>query len=274
MEQSTIESGGVEQTTPANQKSNGEKILTAFIVLTIVIAFGALAYTVKSLFFSSAGTVADAATNALTGAAVTEESHTKGLSLSGYDRALAKQFMDKDNDGKCDSCGMPVEMCMDTGQLQCNMDSKSTIGVLDSAHIHADWKIYVNGKALDLSDKDHMGRMRNNLPVSSFIHVDSGSPAPEKTGDILHMHATGAPLWIFFESVGMKLDKNCLELEGGKKYCNDNKNSLKFYVNGVKNEQYGQYVFNDLDKILLSYGAKGEDIKAQLASITDFAERH
>ena len=104
-----------------------------------------------------------------------------GMSLTPFDVKLAKEFMDKNNDGKCDSCGMPVDMCISSGQLQCNMDSKSTIGVLESQHIHADWKIYINGKALDLSDKAHMERIKNNQPVSSFIHVDD-APAPEKTG--------------------------------------------------------------------------------------------
>ncbi len=271
------ESESSENPVPAQQpKSSGEKVITVFIVLTIVIALGALIYTANSVFFPAKIILSD---NTLTGAAVAESGHSgKGLSLTGYDRALAKQFMDQDNDGKCDSCGMPVEMCMDTGQLQCNMDSKSTIGILDSAHLHADWKIYVNGKALDLADKAHMERMRAGRSVSSFIHVDSGAPAPEKTGDLLHLHATGVPLWIWFESVGMKLDKDCLVVAGGKengeKYCDDGKNSLKFYVNGGKNEQYGQYVFNDLDKILISYGPKAEDVQPQLATITNFAEVH
>lgn len=263
-----------ENPVPVQQNNgSGEKAITVFIALTIIVALGALAYTAKSLFFSSLSE------NTITGSTVAETGHSgKGLSLTGYDRTLAKQFMDKDNDGKCDSCGMPVDMCIDTGQLQCNMDSKSTIGVLDSAHIHTDWKIYVNGKVLDLSDKAHMERMRANLPVSSFIHVDSGAPTPEKTGDLLHMHATGVPLWIWFESVGMKLDQNCLVVESGKesgkKYCNDGKNSLKFYVNGKVNDQYEQYVFNDLDKILISYGPKSEDIQLQLATITGFAGKH
>lgn len=254
------------------RKSSGERAITIFIVLTIVVALGALIYTANSVFFPAKIILSD---NTIAGAAVAESGYSrKGLSLTGYDRTLAKQFMDKDNDGKCDSCGMPVDMCMDTGQLQCNMDSTSTIGVLDSAHIHADWKIYVNGKALDLSPYAHMERMRANLPVSSFIHVDSGAPAPEKTGNVLHMHATGVPLWIWFESVGMKLDKSCLIVESGGRYCNDGKNSLKFYVNGKESDQYEQYVFQDLDKILISYGAKGEDVKPQLAAITGFAGKH
>ena len=199
--------------------------------------------------------------------------HNKRVSLTAFDIKLAKQFMDKDNDGKCDACGMPVEMCISSGQLQCNMDSKSTIGILGSQHIHADWKVYINDKPLDFSDKDHIGRMQKNLPVSSFIHVDSGAPVPEKTGDVLHMHATGVPLWIFFESLGMKFNKDCLTLESGEKYCNEGVNNLKFYVNGKPNGEYENYIFNDLDKILISYG-NNQNLQKQLESITNFASNH
>ena len=197
------------------------------------------------------------------------------MPLTGFDIQLAKQFMDKDNDGKCDACGMPVEMCMDSGQMQCNMDPEATIGVLGSQHIHADWKIYINGKALDFSDKSHMERMRNNMPVSSFIHVDSGAPAPEKTGDVLHMHASGVPLWIFFKSIGIDFSKDCITLENKEKFCNDSNKKLKFFVNGKESNEFENYVFNDLDKILISYGDESEEeIKNHLASITDFAKLH
>ena len=127
------------------------------------------------------------------------------MSFTSFDRALAKEFMDKNNDGKCDSCGMPVDMCIDSGQMQCNTDTKSTIGDLGTQHIHADWKVYINRQPVDFNGKDHMTRMRSNSSVSSFIHVDSGAPSPEKTGDLLHMHAKGVPLWIFFESIEMEL---------------------------------------------------------------------
>src|SRR3989338_5799317 len=143
-----------------------------------------------------------------------------GMTLTAFDRELGRDMMDRNNDGRCDSCGMPVEMCLDSGQLECNMDPDSKIGILGSQHIHADWKIYINGKQLDLSDKSHMERMRSNMPVSSFIHVDSGAPAPEKTGDIVHMHATGVPLWIFFESIGIDFSKDCITLENKEKLCN------------------------------------------------------
>ena len=197
------------------------------------------------------------------------------MSLTSFDKQLARQLMDANNDGRCDVCGMPVEQCIDAGELQCNMGINSQMGVLGSQHIHADWKIYINGKAMDFSDKSHMERMRTNQPVSSFIHVDSGAPAPEKTGDALHMHATRIPLWVFFSSVGMDFNKECITLENKEKLCNDGNKKLKFFVNGKENNEFEDYVFNDLDRILISYGSENNgQIRNQLDSITDFAKIH
>ncbi len=207
------------------------------------------------------------------------EAHTptrmSRMSLTSFDKQLARQLMDTNNDGRCDVCGMPVEQCIDAGELQCNMGINSQMGVLGSQHSHADWKIYINGKALDFSDKSHMERMKNNQPVSSFMHVDSGAPAPEKTGDVLHMHATGIPLWVFFNSIRMNFNKDCITLENNEKFCNAENKKLKFYVNGKPNNEFENYVFNDLDKILIRFGDDiDEELQNQLNSITDFAKGH
>ena len=195
------------------------------------------------------------------------------MSLTGFDVMLAKQFMDKDNDGKCDACGMPVEMCIGSGQLQCNMDPESKIGVLGSRHVHADWKVYVDGKPFGFAPfAMDMSNMNANV-TSSFIHVDKGA-APEKTGDVLHMHAKGVPLWLFFRSLGGDFNETCLTLPDNQQFCNTTGKSLGFYVNGKPNGEFGDYVFNNLDKILISYDDTGSDVQAELNSITDFAKGH
>jgi len=201
------------------------------------------------------------------------------MSLTGFDKELAIEFMDKNHDGRCDVCGMPVEQCIDSGQLECNMDHNAKIGILGSQHIHADWKIYFNGDEFDwlpyadLHERQMMGD-KSILGTSAFIHIHPAQP-PEKAGDVLHMHATGIPLWIFFKSVGMDFDRNCLTFSNQEKFCNDSNKKLKFFVNGKESNEFENYVFNDLDKILISYGDESEEeIKNQLASITDFAKLH
>lgn len=211
--------------------------LAGFFGIVIVVVMIALVSVLSSVT-SQSSTQQPASQN-------TRQRQTK-MSLSPFDTALAKQFMDKNGDGKCDVCGMPVEMCIDSGQLQCNMDSKSTIGILDSQHIHSDFKVYVNGDPVDFNNKEYFMK-------SSFIHVDSGQNAEEASG-LLHMHATGVPLWIFFGSIGLELP------------------DAKAYVNGREVQDYRNYAFSNLDKILITDGVGNLD--EQLNSITDFAKNH
>ncbi|MDO8740744.1 MAG: hypothetical protein Q7J54_04215 [Candidatus Woesearchaeota archaeon] len=195
----------------------------------------------------------------------TEMHSASQMSLTAFDKQLARNLMDKNNDGLCDACGMDVSACIDSGQLQCNMDPKSTIGVLGSGHIHADFKVFINGNSINFAnEKYHM--------KSSFIHVDDNLNK-EDASSVLHMHATGVPLWIFFKSVGMDFNKESLTLPDGRKFSNGSKNTLKFYVNGRPNSEWENYVFSDLDKILISYGDE-TDMSQQLNLITDFANDH
>ena len=252
-----------------NKMKKAEIDVTAILLISIlVIAVGLLIYTIPSaidLFKSKSEQQISANTPA----------RMSRMALTSFDKQLARQLMDANNDGRCDACGMPVEQCIDGGQLECSMVPGAKIGILGTQHIHADWKVYINGKSLDFSDKTHMERMQGNLPVSSFIHVDSGAPSPEKAGDVLHMHSTGIPLWIFFNSIGVDFNKDCITLEDKKKFCTGGNKKLKFFVNGKESNEFENYAFNDLDKILISYGEESEEkIINQLAEITDFAKLH
>lgn len=245
-----------------------EKFAFGFLGITVIIALFAMLSAFNVISFTGTSQVSS-------GSQIMGQ-RLSAMGLTIFDKELAKQFMDKNGDGQCDVCGMDIKLCMDSGQMQCNMDSKSTIGVLGSQHIHADWKVYINGKPLDNSFFEplsmDMSKMDSSM-TSSFIHLDKGASAPEKTSDVLHMHAIDVPLWIFFKSVGIDLNKDCLALPNGKKFCNSGANTLKFYVNGKPNSEWENYVFNNLDKILISYGDE-TDLSKQLNSVTDFAKNH
>ena len=190
------------------------------------------------------------------------------MSFTAFDEQEARAYMDKNGDGKCDTCGMPIDQCIASGMMQCSMDPNAKIGLLGSQHIHADWKLYLDGKPFDWSPyADRHERQMQGEDVkdtSAFIHIHPAE-APEKGGDVLHMHATGVPLSLFFESLGMKFDKGCLTVNGNE-HC-----GLKMYVNGNENNELGDIVFNDGDKILITDGG---NIEEQIKSITNFAEAH
>lgn len=236
---------------------------TVFIALLGLLVLGAALIMVFSFSFDNA--------NSATGQSALASSHNSEMGFTAFDKALAAELMDKDNDGKCDACGMAIADCIASDMLQCDMDPKATIGLLGSAHAHAEFKVYVNGNALDFSQyaELHESAMSdpNTKTTSSFIHVHE-EEAPHNAGGILHMHASGVPLWVFFGSIGMEFGKDCLELNADEKFCNNESKTLKFYVNGRQNNSFESYAPKDDDKILISYGAESEEeIKVQLDSI-------
>ena len=71
------------------------------------------------------------------------------------------------------------------------------IGVLGSAHLHADVKVYINGQSIDFSQRKYQ-------LASSFLHFEEG------IGDVIHTHATGLTIGHMFRSLGMDFSNNCL----------------------------------------------------------------
>lgn len=222
-----------------------------------------------------------AAMKGVTGAAVAAPQQSPAapastrMSMSPFDTDLAHQMMDKDGDGRCDTCGMPVDMCISSGQLECTMTASGGIGLLGSGHTHADWKVFINSKEFDWSPYVdlHERQMQGDSSIkmtSAFIHLHPEKNQP--AGAVLHMHATGVPLWLIFQSLGMKLTKECLEVSPTQQYCANASHSLKFFVNGKSIEDASAYVFQEGDKLLISYGPQQEDVSSQLASITNFSK--
>ena len=202
------------------------------------------------------------------------------MKLTPFDVALAKERMDKNNDGVCDACGMSVEQCIDSGQIDCNMgDNKDAIGILGSQHIHADWKIYIDGEPFDWTPfadlhAKQMAGDTNITNTSAFVHIHPAK-APEKGGDVLHMHAKNVPLWLFFKSLGMNLTKDSLTIPDGRVLKNEDGKTLKFYLDGKKVDELAGYIFQDLDKLLISFGPENDvELDQQINSVTNFAKDH
>ena len=133
--------------------------------------------------------------------------------------------------------------------------SNVVVGPAGSTHIHQDIKVYMNGKAIDFSQPKYQLRSR-------LVHFEGGD------GNVMHTHATGMTLGYALETMGIQLT-DCLAIDGTK-YCDEGNKTVKVYVNGATNSEFGDYLMKDLDKILVSYGS--EPVEPQLASITDLAK--
>ena len=135
------------------------------------------------------------------------------------------------------------------------------IGTIGSTHIHANIKVYLNGQALDFSQRKYQ-------VATSYIHFEDGM------GDVIHVHATGLALEHLFHSIRMDFTNNCIFYEG-QNYCNEGDKKLKFYVNGQTNNEFGNRIIKDLDKYLISFGNENEsDIQKQIESVTNLAPHY
>ncbi len=121
-------------------------------------------------------------------------------------------------------------------------DAPPVIGALKSAHVHANWSVVLNGEEIWLENPKYQLR-------SEFVHLEDG----EST---IHKHATGITMGYFLNTLGWKFSRDCLQFDDGRKFCNDAANGkfLKFFVNGVQNEKFGRYDFQDNDTIKIIYG--------------------
>lgn len=133
----------------------------------------------------------------------------------------------------------------------------------EKVHEHADFKVFINGKAIDFTNDKYQSTTDNPLDPDTHLH--------DGVGTIMHKHRKGVTLGYFFETLGMKFDNNCFNTDDGKTHCNSETNSLRLYVNGVLNDKYGDYEFSDLDKVLITYGPKNENVQSQTNSLTDMA---
>ncbi len=133
----------------------------------------------------------------------------------------------------------------------------------EKVHEHADFKVFLSGKAFDFTKAKYQDSKTN--PLSAEAHLHDGN------GDVTHKHRKGVTLGYFFNTLGVTFDNTCFVTDIGTKYCNDDTNTLKFYVNGKANDTFGKYEFSDLDKILISYGPKEEAIDSQIKTVTDMS---
>ena len=132
------------------------------------------------------------------------------------------------------------------------------IGPLNSAHDHADWMLYINGKAVDIDSALYKLK-------SDYVHT-------EGTTHAIHMHAINVPIGYFLETLGMKITSTSITVEGVV-YKNEGDKKLRMFVNGKENSDFDKYILKDLDKILIVYGNDSDaDIQHYLQTVPDDAK--
>ncbi len=89
---------------------------------------------------------------------------------------------------------------------------------------------------------------------------------------MIHLHAEGINLKVFFESLGFTLTNDCITTDTGDEFCSDDNNVFTLYINGQAHEDIVNYVVSDTDQIMLYFGeANPPGLEQYLAEVTDRA---
>lgn len=136
----------------------------------------------------------------------------------------------------------------------------------DPSHTHADLAIWVRGEKRDLSAEKYMQS------------EESGDAAKEENphfhggiGHVIHRHKPGQSIGNFLGALGITAARQCMTFDDGEDVCASGDAQWRMFVNGKERTFDTAYVFEDLDAVLLTYGATTEQVNNQLQELSDDA---
>jgi len=119
-------------------------------------------------------------------------------------------------------------------------------GKLGDEHEHASLLVRIFGDKFDFSATTY--QIKN-----SWIHFE------ESDGNTIHRHSSGVTLDYLFETLSIAIDEDCYIFTDGRQFCTNEDYSLKYFINGDSVNNINDYVIQDDDRILISYGGETEE---------------
>ena len=116
-------------------------------------------------------------------------------------------------------------------------------GLLGDEHEHASLLVKIFGDKFDFS-------VPNYQIKSSWIHFE------ESDGTTIHRHASGIKLGYLFDGLKIGVDSECYVFPDGRQFCTNEDYSLKYFINHQKVSDIQNYVLEDGDRILITYGSE------------------
>ena len=128
-------------------------------------------------------------------------------------------------------------------------------GKLGDEHVHASILVRIFGDKFDFSVPTYQIK-------SSWIHFE------ESDGTTIHRHSSGVELGYLFDTINIGIDNKCYIFPDGRQFCSNEDYSLKYYINHQLVNGVYDYVFEDGDRILITYGSETpEQIEIQLREL-------
>ncbi|MGH9878052.1 MAG: redoxin domain-containing protein, partial [Nitrososphaerales archaeon] len=133
---------------------------------------------------------------------------------------------------------------------------------LTPIHNHVDFKIYLNGNPLNLAQRKYMDQSMD-VHFHPTVKVNPDDVPGVPIADIVHVHK---------ENVTVRDFLNTLDFDADTLKMLNDEQKLKVYANGDLRQEGLDYVMQDKDRILVSYGSETEsEIVKQIESVTTFA---
>jgi hypothetical protein len=131
----------------------------------------------------------------------------------------------------------------------------SGAGRLGAEHEHASLLVRIFDDKFDFAVPSYQIK-------SSWIHFE------ESDGTTIHRHASGVTLDYLFGSLNIGIDSECYSFPDGRQFCTNEDYSLKYYLNHQLVDDINDYVIQDDDRILITFGNETpEQIEEQLIEL-------
>ena len=128
-------------------------------------------------------------------------------------------------------------------------------GFLNDDHAHTSILVRIFGDKFDFSSPAFQIK-------SSWIHFEG------QDGDTIHRHSTGVTLGYLFGTLGLDVNDECFVFPDGRQFCNNDDYSIKFFINHEQVPSIHDYIGNEDDRVLISYGNESpEEIEKQLLEL-------
>ena len=141
-----------------------------------------------------------------------------------------------------------------------NLDSSAPgappgAGILGDEHEHASLLVRIFGDKFDFGSPAY--QIKN-----SWIHFE------DSDGTTIHRHSSGVTLGYLFANLNIVIDSECYKFPDGRQFCTNEDYSLKYYINHQIVKDISDYVLEDSDRILITYGGETpEQIEEQLREL-------
>ena len=132
------------------------------------------------------------------------------------------------------------------------------VNPLKPTAIRADFMVYVEGKEVVFTDDSLMDR-------SPLVSLQKG----DENVNVINVLADGITIREFFRTISIDTTHSCITIFD-QQYCSDptKGKTVKYYVNGQPNTDAPDYVIQDGDRILVSYGSESyQGIQKQLDTV-------